>query len=1822
MMLVERDPSASFAEASRYVITASRKRRLLVEDTTAAAPRIPECCNTSRKRRKISPPMQPMETRRNRYSYQNNGRATTTTASRNSRRPASAKRASDVEGVRHVPLPKKSHQQEQHMDHHDALCGHFGTEYLGVSNVAFAPPLRRYLESPQHGRHALRSSKPSSSRPSTGLLGSRIRARAASAGMEAAHARRPISRSNKSWREGAACPDIDRYGHSSSCSTALSGENHERSASLEKLHSGSEQTRGTSPRHGLLIPVGPDWRDYDSSPSSSDADEPTSVRNADGNTHDGDDDGDRARETLSKIREFSLEIGEGAICGGGRTNGIDDADSRGSRHTSQRQEEGCTRHGGDNNFRGVATEGRTSKELCVRWGSRRRRIPRSTAWDLLTGRRVQPGRRKGSCDIRLSEEPPRFSEEHWMSQTDSRVHDVHMKPEPIGWEPSRTAPLDYPTPSVRRGVARFHEQIQRTRLMEGKEPLDGLPDVREPETGVRPATVVQRRCIQGMPPPLRWSEETHMVPGDILVTVEHCAACSRHRMSLHHNADAYIRRAAAMKTSAEQALIGAGRHPTREGQGRGPGAGAQSMRVSRTTSVVTKPMTEASASGGVGRVGAFEVQVTACLLSRQAPHAVSAVPRSGHVRQTSPDVIAGAGHIRSATVSSKLASGKWPHPERVARKIVQTLQQWGALVPQQPEQQRAPLQRCSSMGGTDHPSNVSGGKNRLGERESHTSATGHVAQEADTEEPNQGEETRASSGESGALGTTKVVKRVHDEQHGNGAELSSSDGEEMKGGAVELGVSDGRSEGGVAGAGRRMLESPDATTNNIVPQAQGVSNSTSEVSVSGTGSAARPHGGEAATSTVAPTMEAFDLSVEDACAEGVEFAAEGNTADPCLLLRVGKRKGRKSKPVADVPGGPGGQCRWPSQTCVVTSLREESIRSSGLEVEIWDDLGWIIAKGNVPPDEIGDALDVAVKAARAAPVTALSATEGSVPPPPPLPTVTCDLKSDRGPVNTGNGRVTFGMRLLRPENAYFASRHGEHATDEAVSYNAEAGDDGKARLSQTVQNMENGKVIRRVDTTTPVQGHTAEVQHGSNATNSPGKKAVRGDAGRVFDEINDLLGLTSNGSVSGSGMPASCSGAASTGSGPGGSGDSSFVLGDGLLGSGHHTSVDDLVGESWSSVEEGPLATSGQTKRESGGGLVERPRKLTASPAVSVSDNGGASADRNGVGGGVDPPAASLTLAPNAGGTADSSNPSDGVDADDYSEGDFDCDGANGGAEGPIDVRSLFSCSGASSSASLSLEKEEHSLTSTETRGATQHERDEIAVGAAARILRRRLRRAAERCGGGNLGAKAALLFNRLDEDQNGQLAVEELEKALAPTRGKRAERTENPVLPPSRVMAALVAGMDRVGKQSANLKEFQAFVLDVPGSGGNTATDAHTSPELSRGKVDMAALWLRLRRAAIEPSSRHHYNDDEAQRPISMSAVGTNGGGGEGRAEDHEVMLGERESWIALTWEGPVDVSSLGRERFEECDTEGSGSVSCHTFREVLSGPRVRIDPPLSEAEMESLCRHFDSNFKSNGPPVGTDRGGESTSNPPGREEENEEPMTVGWPANADAPVSYRAFLAWIDPIDVGRVAKRLSRFLRAVGDSSSKIGGPVAEQDGRDQGMPVRALAVMGPEVGVAKPGGARNKVPAAADMPKAREVTRVGLGGGTGASRAAASDAHGGADDADDDSVDGGVDVSGGGGHDGGGVETVERRAIVKLFRAVDVDASGHVSQEELLKAVNGLGLPVSEAEARLLVTEYGGVAGGGRADGSGGKGTGEGQLSLDDFDCMVRWQSRAY
>lgn len=63
----------------------------------------------------------------------------------------------------------------------------------------------------------------------------------------------------------------------------------------------------------------------------------------------------------------------------------------------------------------------------------------------------------------------------------------------------------------------------------------------------------------------------------------------------------------------------------------------------------------------------------------------------------------------------------------------------------------------------------------------------------------------------------------------------------------------------------------------------------------------------------------------------MEFAAEGSTADPFFLLRAGKKKA-KSKAAADVPGGARGRCNWPAEALVIAGVREDDLRSSGLQV--------------------------------------------------------------------------------------------------------------------------------------------------------------------------------------------------------------------------------------------------------------------------------------------------------------------------------------------------------------------------------------------------------------------------------------------------------------------------------------------------------------------------------------------------------------------------------------------------------------------------------------------------------------------------------------------------------------------------------------------------------------------------------------------------------------------------------------------------------------------------------------------------------------------------
>lgn len=71
-------------------------------------------------------------------------------------------------------------------------------------------------------------------------------------------------------------------------------------------------------------------------------------------------------------------------------------------------------------------------------------------------------------------------------------------------------------------------------------------------------------------------------------------------------------------------------------------------------------------------------------------------------------------------------------------------------------------------------------------------------------------------------------------------------------------------------------------------------------------------------------------------------------------------------------------------------------------------------------------------------------------------------------------------------------------------------------------------------------------------------------------------------------------------------------------------------------------------------------------------------------------------------------------------------------------------------------------------------------------------------------------------------------------------------------------------------------------------------------------------------------------------------------------------------------------------------------------------IEPPLNEHEISAMCKHFGSNLRPEG-------GGQSPagSNVSGRAEDGEL-------RSSDAMVSYRAFMAWVDPVDVVRVSKR----------------------------------------------------------------------------------------------------------------------------------------------------------------------------------------------------------
>ncbi|CAN0396144.1 unnamed protein product, partial [Laminaria digitata] len=149
------------------------------------------------------------------------------------------------------------------------------------------------------------------------------------------------------------------------------------------------------------------------------------------------------------------------------------------------------------------------------------------------------------------------------------------------------------------------------------------------------------------------------------------------------------KRAEGVRTAVERALAGVGRPSS---GGAAAVAVAAAAAVARDSGgvrrqegqecrsfVMAKATAERATDGGVGRVGAFEVQVTACLLAQAAQNPGENNPRQqpSHRIATNSRTV---GIVRSKTVSSKLCSGKWPTPDGVATKVINTLRDWGALL--------------------------------------------------------------------------------------------------------------------------------------------------------------------------------------------------------------------------------------------------------------------------------------------------------------------------------------------------------------------------------------------------------------------------------------------------------------------------------------------------------------------------------------------------------------------------------------------------------------------------------------------------------------------------------------------------------------------------------------------------------------------------------------------------------------------------------------------------------------------------------------------------------------------------------------------------------------------------------------------------------------------------------------------------------------------------------------------------------------------------------------------------------------------------------------
>lgn len=364
--------------------------------STAAERQSPVCHASRCKRRRVAASVaSPTRTNRKRFCRFDDG-ASAMNYSRYSRRPSTA----GAESARHArPLdqdggwPSRRHAHQKRRPH----CA-IGTEYLGVSSAAFAPPLTRYLESPKHGRRALRSTCTTTSiAPHSPPAGS---SRCAAGGPPAVtatttpeHVGRRIS-GDAEERDRRARLRGQEY--SASSSTDQSGDRHALfvdaadAGSLDGLFGlRAKQPPKRCASLGLLTPVGPDWWETASEDQAPSRKHPASQ--AGGN--DAVDSGNSLDQQLLRKEE--------------ERHPIDDAVGSGeescSRPSSQQGPPGNGGRGAEKCEPASRNEGYPPRSP-VRGGSRRRRrVLRSSAWDLLTGRRMERGRRKGSCDIRVSD---------------------------------------------------------------------------------------------------------------------------------------------------------------------------------------------------------------------------------------------------------------------------------------------------------------------------------------------------------------------------------------------------------------------------------------------------------------------------------------------------------------------------------------------------------------------------------------------------------------------------------------------------------------------------------------------------------------------------------------------------------------------------------------------------------------------------------------------------------------------------------------------------------------------------------------------------------------------------------------------------------------------------------------------------------------------------------------------------------------------------------------------------------------------------------------------------------------------------------------------------------------------------------------------------------------------------------------------------------------------------------------------------------------------------------------------------------------------------